>query len=105
MNPQQPIDFLTSIRSAHAIHAVHEIYFGMVQLAELFVQRGWTQEAADILAFVVQQDNLPHDIFEQADELFDDLERSICPRVIWDAREFASGMDMDDMVAYLLADD
>lgn len=99
---QNAADLLASIRASYAIHAMGELWFAMTQLSACYIEDGWTQEAADILAFVLLQDGLPQDISTQADELFDDLERSICPRVIWDAKEFACDMDIETMVDYLL---
>lgn len=95
-------DYLASIRASYAIHAMDELWYGMTQLAELYIKRGWTQEASDILAFILLQDDVPADTYTQAEELFDDLERSICPRVIWDAKAFASDMDVVGMVEYVL---
>jgi len=98
-------DYLASIRVAHAIHAQGELWYAMTQLAELYIKREWTQEASDILAFVLLQADVSPATYEQAYELFDDLERSICPRVIWDAKAFAQEMDLEGMMDYLLADD
>lgn len=95
-------DYLASIRASYAIPASDELWDAMTQLAQLYIQYGWAQTASDILAFVLLQDDIPQEIHEQADELFDDLERSICPRVIWDAKAFASDMDLISMVDYLL---
>lgn len=95
-------DYLNAIRAAVAIHALGELWYAMTQLSVCYIEYGWTQEAADILAFVLLQDDLPQDVYAQADELFDDLERSICPRVIWDAKEFARDMDIETMVDYVL---
>ena len=97
-------DYLAAIKAAYTIHTQVELWDAMTQLAILYVEQGWTQEAADILAFVLLQCGVPLDIYEQAFEAFDDLERSICPRVIWDARDFARDMDTDTMIAYLLDD-
>lgn len=97
-------DYLTSIRVAHAINASGELWDAMTQLAVIYVERGWTQEACDILAFVLLQKDVPSDVHDQAYAAFDHLERSLCPRVIWDARAFAHGMDLDTMLAYLLDD-
>lgn len=97
-------DYLASIHVAYKIHAIGELWTAMTRLPELYVSKGWTQEASDILAFILLQDDVPQDIHNLAEELFDDLERSICPRVIWDAKAFAQEMSLEDMVAYLLDD-
>lgn len=105
MTPQHSEkDYLVSIRASYAINATGELWVAMTQLAQLYIGQGWTQTAADILAFVVLQDDVPQGIYEQAEDLFDDLERSICPRVIWDARTFAKDMDLVGMIEYLLED-
>ena len=101
LNPKES-HYLASIRASHAIHAKDELCYAMTQLAELYIERGWTQTAADILAFILLQKDVPSDIDEQAHELFDNLEGSICPRVIWDAKAFASDMDWLGMVEYML---
>jgi hypothetical protein len=95
-------DYLASIRASYAINAMGELWYAMTQLAQRYIKQDWTQTASDILAFVVLQDDVPQDTHEQAEEFFDNLERSICPRVIWDAKEFASDMDLVGMVDYLL---
>ena len=97
-------DYLASIRASYAIQANDELWYAMTQLAQLYCQRGWTQTPSDLLAFILLQDDVPADIYQQAEELFDDLERSICPRVIWDAKAFASDMDLVGMVEYVLED-
>jgi len=104
MIQQTEKDYLASIRASYAIHATDELWFAMTQLAELYIQRGWTQEASDILAFILLQADIPQNTYNQAEELFDDLERSICPRVIWDAKAFASDMDLVGIVEYVLDD-
>jgi len=98
----QLTDYLASIRASYAIHATGELYSAMTDLADLYRQAGDTQFASDILAFVLLQDDVPTDIYEQAFESFDDMERRICPRVIWDAKAFAQDMDMQGMVEYIL---
>ncbi len=95
-------DYLASIRASYAIRAYGELYYAMTQLADYYRQQDDTQTASDILAFILLQSDLPKDIREQAFELFDDLERRICPRVIWDAKAFAEDMDIQGMVEYVL---
>lgn len=104
MIQQTAKDYLTSIRASYAINATDELWYAMTQLAQHYVKEDWTQTASDILAFILLQADVPADIHEQAYDLFDNLERSICPRVIWDAKAFASDMDLMGMVDYLLKD-
>ena len=103
LHPQEK-DYLASIRASYAINATDELWYGMTQLAQLYIQREWTQEASDILAFILLQADVPQDTYDTAEALFDDLERSICPRVIWDAKAFASDMDLIGMVEYMLGE-
>ena len=98
-------DYLATIQAAYAISAMSELWYAMTQLSAYYITCGWTQTASDILAFVLLQENVPQDTHDQAYDLFDDLERSICPRVIWDARQFAQDMDLIDMIDYLLDSD
>jgi len=95
-------DYLASIRASYAIGARGDLYDAMTRLAELNIGQGETQMGTDLLAFVLRQSDVPTDIHERAFDLFDDLERRICPRVIWDAKAFAEDMDMQGMVEYIL---
>lgn len=102
MNISPHTDYLASIHASYVIKAYGELYYALTQLSALYIQQGETQLASDILAFVLLQNNLPDDIHEQAFELFDELERRICPRVIWDAKVFAQDMDLQGIVEYVL---
>lgn len=102
---QTEADYLASIRAAYQIDARGELWYAMTQLAVIYIGRDWTQTAADVLAFVLLQDDLSDDVQEQAFERFDDLERCICPRVILDAKAFAEEVDLPEMIEYLLAED
>ncbi|MEO0562635.1 MAG: hypothetical protein AAF125_10995 [Chloroflexota bacterium] len=64
-------------------------YPGFVRIAALLIDHGITDYAANILAVVLAQTDVPPTTYDHAWELFDDLECSICPRVIWDARDYA----------------
>ncbi len=75
----------------------------LVALAEVLIEQGRTEPAAFILAFVLAHPATPTAIHHQADLLFDELEASICPRVIWDARQFAQAATQTDVIAYLAA--
>lgn len=102
MTPAKKADYLASIHASYAISAMDEFWYAMIQLADLYIKQEETQIASDILAFVLLQDGIATDIYEQADALFDELERRICPRVIWDAKSFANDMDIEGMVEHIL---
>ncbi|MCY4063395.1 MAG: hypothetical protein OXG53_13580 [Chloroflexi bacterium] len=74
----------------------------MIALAEMCIELGQKQTAADTLAFLLLRIDMDPDIFIRAEALFADLESRICPRVILDAREFAADMDLVSMLEYLL---
>ena len=71
-------------------------------MAEACCQRGLTQTAADILAFLMIQADASESVKCSAEAMFLELESRICPRVIHDAKEFAAGMDLQTMIEYLL---
>lgn len=80
----------------------HKLYDAMTQMAGACVERGLTQAAADILAFLLLQSELDAPSRNHAEIMFADLEGRICPRVIYDARELATGMDLLTMIEYAL---
>lgn len=61
----------------------------IVGTADLLIEMGEKERAANILAFVLAQDETSPATRERAGDLFDMLEAELCPRVIWDARERA----------------
>lgn len=73
-------------------------------LARTYWSTGYTEAAAENLAFILLQDNLASDLRDSAEALLADIEGRICPRVIFDARAFAAEMDLQGMVEYLLED-
>lgn len=97
-----PKDYLSAIQAADSINAIHEIYDALVGLSACYMADGLTQEAADILAFVLLQADIAQDIHDTAEELFEDLESWICPRVIYDAKVFAREVDLEDIIWYVL---
>ena len=78
----------------------NNLLWAMTRLASACWQSGNAQAAADFLAFVQRQPDLPGDIRSQADELFSELESRVCPRIIADAIAYAADMDSFAMIAY-----
>ncbi len=70
-------------------------------MAAACVKRALSQAAADILAFLLLQSDLSAAIKETAEDMFADLEGRICPRIVYDAREFAAAMDIIAMLEYI----
>ena len=95
---------LIAIRAGYAIQARLEILTSMTDLAEYYMGEGYTEEASEILAFVIIQPDLPDALLDRAEIRFDELESRICPRVIYDAKVFAKESTLADMVAYVLAE-
>ncbi len=81
-----------------------QVYMAMAVLAEGCLERAMTETAVDILAFLLQQSDLSSNVSDTVEEMFSELESRICPRVVYDAREFAHGMDVLTMVEYLLGE-
>ena len=74
------------IMAAREMDAPVEVYARLVELAGLLVEHGYTTEAANALAWVMHQPDVPYDVYDNADDLWIDLEGRLCPRVIADAK-------------------
>lgn len=96
-------DFLVRIRAAHSLNAIAELLDALTDLAAFYIERGETQEGADVLAFVLQQTNAAPDTQEAAHVHWEDLERYICPRVLLDAEDFAAKATLNDLIEYVFA--
>lgn len=96
-------DYRAALRAAVAINAAGEALDAIVGIAGSYLNRGMTQEAANLLAFVVNHPDVLHDTFDRAEELFLDLEERLCPRVILDARTFAVGKSINTVAHYIFA--
>ena len=84
----------------HSESPPRELLMAMTQLAAACWQARMTQPAADFLAYVLQEPDLPSDIRALADERFAELESRACPRVIADAIAYAADLDMPAMLDY-----
>lgn len=73
----------------------------LVAIAQQEIAIGDKTLAADILALVLAYP-LRQVTRDQAETLFDDLERELCPRVIFDARAAAEALTLDEMVVRVL---
>lgn len=93
---------LASIQNHYAIQAETELFPCFVQLAALYIEAGNTQEGADVLAYLLARPETPAAIQEEAQALWDDLARWICPRVLYDAEDFGRKAELKDLVAYVL---
>lgn len=67
----------------------------LVGVAELLIRDGKTDQAATLLAFVLEHPLTREETHDYAFDLFDELEATICPRVILDAREAARTLTLD----------
>jgi hypothetical protein len=93
-------DLIRNIRFAHQMNAQHELMECLIEWSTGQIHIGNTQEAADILAFLLLQ-ALPHDLKERTEELFDELTQRYCPRVITDAKDFANKAHWRDILEYV----
>ncbi len=96
-------ELLMALKTAVAIDASAEILDVMTHIAAHYIAQGYTQEGADVLAFVLLQPHIAEDTHEMALDLFEDLETHICPRVIVDATEFARLATLNDIIEYIFA--
>lgn len=103
LTPLTEADYIASIRAARAINARHDILEALVRIAALYIERGLTQEGADVLAYIRRIGNTPEDIRDYADELWEELETWICPRVLLDAEDFGKKAYLKDVIEYVYA--
>ncbi|MCA9892804.1 MAG: hypothetical protein KC615_07455 [Anaerolineae bacterium] len=94
---------LATLNAALAIHAHAEIMHLFTELACLYIGKGLTQEGADLLAFILKQPELEEGTRHQAADAYDDLASYICPRVLFDAQDFASKARLEDVIDYVFA--
>ncbi len=94
-------DYMVALRAANAIDAAGEALDAITSIAGCYLNRGQTQEAANLLAFVVNHPDVLHDTFDRAEELFFDLEERMCPRVILDAKTFAVAKSINTVAQYI----
>ncbi len=99
----QEKDWLLMLQAAQSIQARAESLEALVGLAAVYIERGETQEGADVLAFVLRCPDAPDDILQRAQDTWDDLARYICPRVLLDAEDFASKATFADVLEYVYA--
>ncbi|MEM9952134.1 MAG: hypothetical protein AAFV93_06040 [Chloroflexota bacterium] len=94
---------IVSLKAGMAIQARDEVLNTLVLIADDYIQQGLTQEGADVLAYVMRCEAIPTDIEDHAIELWEDLARWICPRVLLDAETFGKKAYLEDVVEYVLA--
>ncbi|MGJ3238760.1 MAG: hypothetical protein ACFE0Q_08655 [Anaerolineae bacterium] len=93
---------LNTLRTQQALSAREPMLTTLVQIAAESIAQGETQVGADVLAFILRCEDIPAPLEDQALDLWEDLERWVCPRVLWDAREFGKKAYLDDVVTYVL---
>jgi hypothetical protein len=94
-------DLLLAIKAGLTIRSPYDVLECLVQLAALYIEAGRSQEGADVLAYVLHRMDTPRDIRAAGQELWDDLARWICPRVVLDAEDFGRKAALEDVVAYV----
>lgn len=99
--PLTESDLLLSIQAGLAIQSPADVLECLVQLAALYIDKGNTQEGADILAYLLHQTDTPQDIKEQSQALWNDLATWICPRVLYDAEDFGRKAALEDVIDYV----
>jgi hypothetical protein len=94
-------DLLLSIRAGLAIESPADVLECLVELAALYIEKGNTQEGADVLAYLLHRIDTPQDIKAHGQALWDDLATWICPRVLYDAEDFGRKAALEDIVDYV----
>jgi hypothetical protein len=95
-------EYRLALKAALVIEAVPDALDAMTGIAVRWLdQEDRLQEAANVLAYVISHPDVDHATFDDADERFMDLESSICPRVIQDAREFILSKSLTTMANYI----
>jgi hypothetical protein len=91
----------TPVEAQAARHNRPALYQALYRWALWHAQQGLTQEAADVLAFLLRCDDVPADCHSAVADLFEELETRICPRVICDAKDFAARATLEDILEYV----
>lgn len=94
--------FRIVLYAAMQIDAVAEMLDAMTGLAGHYLRQNRTGEATELVAFVLNHDDTDEDTRDTAENLFMELESSICPRVIVDAWTKAQEMQLKDFVGEVL---
>src|SRR5450432_3491156 len=76
----------------------------LVEIAKVSVYHDDKTFAVEILALVLQYP-MRVETLQEAEQMYTDLESELCPRVIFDAREQAERITLEDMVNRVLAQD
>lgn len=92
-----------ALKAAIELGAVPAAVNALVLIAQSMVDRGEFDRAVDILALVMCYPMHP-DTREVAEALFLDMESTVCPRIILDARTRADEMTLDDLALEILAE-
>ena len=74
----------------------------LVEVAKVSIYHDDKTFAVEILALVLQYP-MHIETLQEAEQIYSDLESQLCPRVIFDAREQAELLTLEDMVARVLA--
>ena len=94
-------DYRVALKAAMVINAVTDALDAMTGVAARWLDRGLTEEAANLLFYVTHHPDVRHDTFDYADERWLELEATICPRVIEDARAFNLGKTLNTVATYI----
>ena len=94
-------DYRVALQAAQVVDAVRDALDAMTGIAARLLERGLTQEAANILAYVTQHPDVRHDTFDSADEMFMNLELAYSSQLIREAREFILGKSLNTMIHYI----
>ncbi len=75
----------------------------LVDIADHLIDRGERERAVEILTFALMYP-MRSITFEMAEMRFRELEASMCPRVLLDARTLAQELTLEDLVKLIIAE-
>ena len=84
-------EYRIALQAAVVIEADGEALDAMAGLAQHFLDRDMTQEAANLLVFIMNHPDVLHYTFDFVDEWYQALEESASPHIIEDAKAFRLG--------------
>jgi hypothetical protein len=90
-----------ALKTAIELGAIPAAINALVCIAELLIERGEDERAAEILALVLCYP-MSRDTRELAEDLFMDLESRLCPRVITDAQARCAEITLDDLASEII---
>ncbi len=95
---------LSELEAAMEAEITPKVLDILVEIAKVSLYHDDKTFAVEILALALQYP-MRVETLQEAEQIYSDLETELCPRVIFDAREQAERITLEDMVSRVLAQD